>query len=104
MKIAVIKSEICGNAITIKARKVDQEFEIEVDASCNYVKTMVDGLPKRFSLKDLAQPYLQNPVHKAAAQLMPNCTPCVLPSIIVQLLWAEAGMSVLKPVTIEFKE
>ena len=37
LKIAAIKSEICGNSITIKARKIDQEFEIEVDASCNYV-------------------------------------------------------------------
>ena len=73
LKTAVIKSEICGNAIKIKTRKVNQEFEIEVDTPCNYVKTLVDGLPKRFSLNDLAQPYLQNPVHKAAAQLMPNC-------------------------------
>jgi len=104
LKVATIKSEICGNTIVIKTRKIDQEFEIEVETPCNYVRTMVNGMPKRFSLKEVGQPFVQNAIHKAATQLMPNCTPYISPAIMVQLLWAEAGMSKLKPITIEFKE
>jgi len=102
LKTATVNSEICGVTTIVKAKKVGEEFEIEVDTPCVYAKRMLERLPKHFTRNDLIQTYDQHPVHKAA-QAIVDCTPCILPPIIVQLLWAEAAMAILKPITITFK-
>lgn len=101
MTTVIVQAGACGFTVTISVEKnKDRKISLALDTQCTMVQKMLEDIAILDPRAPLAG-FPNNPVYKSAAKHVLHAA-CPVPSGILKAVEVEAGLNVVKDVSITF--
>ena len=102
-KLTVV-SGACGFACTVVAEKGEQKkVSVRLESQCEMLQKLAEEIATLDVMTTVFTNFLNNPVYKAAARHLKHVT-CPVPGGIIKAVEAEAGLALLRDITIKFEK
>ena len=96
-----IKAELETSSSSVdRLNFLNSVVRLSVETDCDYVRKLVENL-KEFKVIDLFKLFTNNPVYVEASKTIKHST-CPVPSAILKVIEAEAGLATKKNIKMEF--
>ena len=103
MTKVIVNSGACGFTVTIRAEKgTGGKIAVSLDTDCAMVKKMLEDIAVLDRFAPLSG-FLSNPVHRSASKHLRHVA-CIVPAGILKAVEVEAGLNVVKDVSITFEQ
>ena len=102
--IVEVNDNNCGfkTLITVSKSSPD-ELSLKIQSDCENVSKTASSIGQSLKSMDVVKPFVENIIHKRAAESMPGCVVCSVPCAVTKAAWVELGMALRKDAKIEFK-
>jgi hypothetical protein len=90
--IVEVFDDNCGYKTLIKVSKTSSDsLLLEIQTNCSFIKKLAAAIGSNISRMEAVKSFNQNIMYNKLGEVMPGCTPCVVPCAIIKAIWAELG-------------